>query len=55
METPDAFELLKLEMKLDEVHLKVNAIHRLKTVMASMEKDRLVAMLVPYINELIEN
>ena len=26
---PDALELLKLEMKLDEVHLKVNAIHRM--------------------------
>ena len=29
MEANDAFELLKQEMKLDEVHLKVNAIHRL--------------------------
>lgn len=51
MEENNAFDLLKNEMKLDEVHLKVNAIHRLQTVMFSMEKDKIVSMLVPYLNE----
>jgi hypothetical protein len=32
----DAFALLSEEMTTDEVHLKVNAIHRLKIVILSM-------------------
>jgi hypothetical protein len=36
MEDINAFELLKEEMLTDEVNLKVNAIHRLKTVVLSI-------------------
>jgi len=36
VESLDAFDLLKEEMNTDEIHLKVNAIHRLKTVINSI-------------------
>jgi hypothetical protein len=39
MESINAIDLLKEEMIYDEVHLKVNAIHRLKTVAHAVSRD----------------
>ena len=46
--------LLKQEMQNEEIHLKVNAIHRLKTVVLSIGKEETVGQLIPYIDELIK-
>lgn len=54
MEEVNALELLKEEMEADEVHLKVNAIHRLKTVIMSLSEDEVKNDLFGYINKLIE-
>jgi len=53
VESIDAFGLLKDEMNTDEIHLKVNAIHRLRTVIASIGEMKVVEQLIPYINQLI--
>ena len=55
MEEVNAIELLREELDADEVHLKVNAIHRLKTVMMSLAKDEIKNELFPYLNNLIDN
>jgi serine/threonine-protein phosphatase 2A regulatory subunit A len=55
MEDVNALELLKEEMEADEVHLKVNAIHRMKTVMMSMSADEIKNDLYTYLNHLIDN
>ena len=47
--------LLKMEMLNEEVHVKVNAVHRLKTVILSIGPDESVAQLVPYIDTLIKD
>lgn len=39
MESINAIDLLKEEMMYDEVHLKVNAIHRLKTVAHAISRE----------------
>ena len=41
--------LLKMEMLNEEVHVKVNAIHRLTTVILSIGKDEAVSQLIPYL------
>jgi len=46
--------LLKQEMQNEEVHIKVNAIHRLKTVILSIGKEDTLAQLIPYIDDLIK-
>lgn len=43
-------ELLKQEMSYDDISLKVNAIHRLSTVIMSHGIEDTVNKLVPYIN-----
>lgn len=43
-------ELLRQEMSYDDISLKVNAIHRMKTVIMSHSKDDVINKLVPYIN-----
>jgi serine/threonine-protein phosphatase 2A regulatory subunit A len=47
--------LLKMEMLNEEVHVKVNAIHRLKTVITSIGKEDAVNQLIPYIETLIKD
>jgi serine/threonine-protein phosphatase 2A regulatory subunit A len=39
----------------EEVHVKVNAVHRLKTVILSIGPEEAVAQLVPYIDTLIKD
>ena len=45
----NALALLKEEMSSEEIHLKVNAIHRLKTVILSIGAPETVQQLIPYI------
>ena len=45
----NAFELLKEEMTTEEVHLKVNAVHRLKTVILSIGPAETTNTLLPYL------
>jgi serine/threonine-protein phosphatase 2A regulatory subunit A len=47
--------LLKQEMQNEEIHVKVNAIHRLKTVILSIGPDETVSQLIPYLDELIKS
>ena len=46
--------LLKQEMLNEEVHLKVNAVHRLKTVILSIGQEDTKSQLIPYLDELIK-
>ena len=39
MSEDTGLSLLKLEMQVEEIHLRVNAIHRLKTVILNMGHD----------------
>ena len=46
----DALDLLKQEMNTEEIHLKVNVIHRMKTVILSiMGTQNISTTLVPYL------
>ena len=49
MEDIDALALLKEELETEEVHLKVNAIHRLKTVIMCIGVDDTIKKLIPYL------
>ena len=49
MEDIDALALLKEEMETDEVHLKVNAIHILKTVIKIIGTEDTIKKLIPYL------
>jgi len=42
--------LLKQEMTNEEIHVKVNAIHRLKTVILSIGQEDTVSQLIPYLD-----
>ena len=50
MEDINALELLKEEMSTEEVHLKVNAIHRLKIVVMYLGPNDSVSQLLPYLD-----
>ena len=52
MEDIDALALLKEEMETEEVHLKVNAIHRLKTVILCIGVEDTIKKLIPYIESI---
>lgn len=52
MEDIDALALLKEEMETEEVHLKVNAIHRLKTVILCIGVDDTIKKLIPYLESM---
>lgn len=52
MEDINALDLLKEEMETEEVHLKVNAIHRLKTVILSMGVDDTIKKIYPYLESM---
>lgn len=45
----NGLSLLKQEMANEEIHIKVNAIHRLKTVICSLNKDEIYSSLIPYL------
>ena len=47
--------MLKEEMKLEEIHLKVNAIHRLRTVIFDIGPSKTVNELIPYLEFLVGN
>lgn len=49
MEDINALDLLKEELETEEVNLKVNAIHRLKTVILSMGPDDTQKKLYPFL------
>ena len=48
----NGLSVLKQEMQYEEVSLKVNAIHRLRTVILSIGEDDTVNQLIPYLTEL---
>jgi serine/threonine-protein phosphatase 2A regulatory subunit A len=50
----NALELLQEEMRTDEVHLKVNAVHRLKTVILSIGVEESSKKMVEYLEGLIK-
>ncbi len=52
MEDIDALALLKEEMETEEVHLKVNAIHRLKTVILCIGIEDTIKKLIPYLESM---
>lgn len=52
MDDIDALALLKEEMETEEVHLKVNAIHRLKTVILCIGVEDSVKKLLPYLESI---
>lgn len=49
----NAYELLKEELSTEEIHLKVNAIHRLKTVILSIGPAETNNKLIEYLDQLI--
>ena len=49
VESVNALNLLKEEMSTEEIHLKVNAIHRLKTVIMSIGANEVSTQLIPYL------
>ena len=48
-ENLNPFDLLKEEMTNDEVTVRVNAIHRLRTVVTVMGNDAFKSQILPYI------
>lgn len=55
MEDVNALDLLREELDADEVNLKVNAVHRMKTVMMAMGADEIKSELFPYLHHLIDS
>jgi serine/threonine-protein phosphatase 2A regulatory subunit A len=53
MEDINALELLREELETEEIHLKVNAIHRLKTVILSIGVEDTIKKLIPYLESKI--
>ena len=49
MADEDGFTLLKQEMENEEINIKVNAIHRLKTVILSISESATIDAIIPYI------
>jgi hypothetical protein len=45
----NGLSLLKQEMTNEEIHIKVNAIHRLKTVIMSIGESETISQLIPYL------
>ena len=46
----NALDLLKEELTTEEIHLKVNAIHRLKTVILSIGPTETCNSLIPFLD-----
>ena len=51
----NGLSLLKQEMQNEEVHIKVNAVHRMKTVILSIGIEDTKSQLIPYIDQLIKD
>ena len=51
----DALNLLKQEMKTEEIHLRVNAIHRMSIVIAAIGDKRTIDELRPYLWDLLKS
>ena len=49
MEDTNPLDLLKEEMETEEIHLKVNVIHRLKTVILVLGADETIKKVIPYL------
>lgn len=49
MEDINALDLLKEELETEEIHLKVNAIHRLKTVILCIGVEDTIKKLIPFL------
>lgn len=49
MDDINVIDLLKEEMQTEEIHLKVNAVHRLKIVVLSIGQADTVNQLLPYL------
>ena len=49
MEDINALDLLKEELETEEIHLKVNAIHRMKTVILCIGVDDTIKKLIPFL------
>lgn len=49
-----AFDLLCEEMENEEIYSKVNAVHRLKIVILSIDKKEVESKLIPFIDKLID-
>ena len=49
VEPINALSLIKEEMQTEEIHLKVNAIHRLKIVILSIGPEQVNSQLIPYL------
>ena len=47
--------LMKEEMQAEEIHLRVNAIHRLKTVILSHSESDFDTHIEPYLNEIVKS
>ena len=45
----DVMQLIKEEMTTEEIHLKVNAIHRLKIVVLTLSNHDITSQLIPYL------
>ena len=50
----NGLSLLQQEMSNEEIHIKVNAIHRLKTVVLNMGVDETITKVIPYMASLIK-
>ena len=50
METPNAFEIFKDEMEIDDTSVRINAIHKLPIVATLMSSDAIKGQLIPYID-----
>jgi len=53
MSEDSGLSLLQQEMQVDEINLRVNAIHRLKTVILNMGTDETINRVLPYLESLI--
>ena len=53
MEDFNALDLLKEEMETEEIHLKVNVIHRLKTIILAIGVEDTIKKLIPYLESTI--
>ena len=51
----NALDLLKEELTTEEIHLKVNAIHRMKTVILSIGPTETTNSLIPYLGSKSSN
>ena len=55
MEDINALDLLKEELETEEIHLKVNAIHRMKTVILCIGVDDTIKKLIPFLEGKIKH